>query len=372
MRSMATSSTLPIAVFVTPHGFGHAARATAVMDALRRRDDGYFFEIFTTIPGWFFEDSLGETFRRHEVITDIGMVQRDPFHEDAAATLTRLDDFLPFPAALVADLAATLRRLHCRLVLCDIAPLGIAVAQAAGLPAVLVENFTWDWVYRSYVNAHPGFARHGDYLARLFRQADLHIQTEPVCRRRRNRPCTGPASRPPRNPAAVTRQRLGIPPDRRLVVITGGGILWPPTIALHADTVPDYIHLLVCGGDESTPAPPNFTLLPHRSPVYHPDIMAAADAVIGKVGYSTLAEVYHAGTPFGYLPRPHFIESRPLVRFIRRHMAGLPFTRADFAGDTWIEKIRRLLQVPVPPPAGTNGAVEIAARIHSFLLEYDR
>jgi hypothetical protein len=46
-----------IAYFVSPHGFGHAARAAAVMEALSEIDTGVQFEIFTTVPFWFFRDS---------------------------------------------------------------------------------------------------------------------------------------------------------------------------------------------------------------------------------------------------------------------------------------------------------------------------
>ena len=31
--------------------------------------------------------------------------------------------------------------------------------------------------------------------------------------------------------------------------------------------------------------------------VFHPDLVNASDAVIGKAGYNTLAEVFYAGTP---------------------------------------------------------------------------
>ena len=47
-----------IAVFISPHGYGHASRAAAVMAALADLDAAVEFEIFTTVPPWFFRDSL--------------------------------------------------------------------------------------------------------------------------------------------------------------------------------------------------------------------------------------------------------------------------------------------------------------------------
>ena len=37
----------PLAYFISPHGFGHAARAAAVMSALHTQDPALQFEIFT-------------------------------------------------------------------------------------------------------------------------------------------------------------------------------------------------------------------------------------------------------------------------------------------------------------------------------------
>ena len=37
-----------------------------------------------------------------------------------------------------------------RLVIADAPPLGCAAAAAAGIPSVVVSNFTWDWIYQAY------------------------------------------------------------------------------------------------------------------------------------------------------------------------------------------------------------------------------
>jgi hypothetical protein len=57
--------------------------------------------------------------------------------------------------------------------------MGIPVAQKAGVASVLVENFTWDWLYRQYVADAGELSAHITYLQGLFEAADYHIQTEP-------------------------------------------------------------------------------------------------------------------------------------------------------------------------------------------------
>lgn len=139
-----------IAYFISSHGFGHAARASGVMAAIHEIDPLVRFEIFTKSPYWFFKNSISGPFSYHSHLTDIGMVQKTPLHEDFTGTLEQLKGFLPFNNSEISNLAEMVNKLDCRLVICDIAPMGIAVAQKAGVPAVLVENFTWDWVYAGY------------------------------------------------------------------------------------------------------------------------------------------------------------------------------------------------------------------------------
>ena len=43
----------------------------------------------------------------------------------------------------------------------------------------------------------------------------------------------------------------------------------------------------------------NVILLPANTDLYHPDLVHAADAVVAKLGYSTVAETYSAGVPLG-------------------------------------------------------------------------
>ncbi len=83
-----------IAFFISPHGFGHAARAASVMEALAEIESSIQFDIFTTVPEWFFAHSNNFTFQYHRLETDIGLVQKTPFQEDLPATVQKLKKFL--------------------------------------------------------------------------------------------------------------------------------------------------------------------------------------------------------------------------------------------------------------------------------------
>ncbi len=128
------------------------------MEALHGLDPEKEFEIFTEVPEWFFRHSLSGAFTYHPLLTDIGLVQETSLKADLSETMTRLDAFLPFPEQKISELAQIVLERQCRLLLCDISPMGILVAKHAGIPSVLIENFTWDWIYEEYVAECAGLA----------------------------------------------------------------------------------------------------------------------------------------------------------------------------------------------------------------------
>ena len=308
-----------IAYFISPHGFGHAARACAVMASLVNIDPSIHLHIFTTVPKWFFVDSLSTNLEYHPLLTDIGLVQTSPFVADIPETERQLNQLLPYDPKVVYSAAQTLLEKGCRLVICDIAPLGIAVAEAMGVSSVLIENFTWDWIYEPYLAEYGDLHGPITYLRNMFKRADYHIQTEPVCNPCNAHLTTAPISRRPRTRAPVVKNRLDIHRDRKLVLVTLGGIQEKlPFLDLLLNM--DDIDFIIPGSNRTMERQRNILLLPHHSDFFHPDLVNASDAVIGKVGYSTLAEVYHAGTPFGYISRNTFRESMKLLSFIEKNI----------------------------------------------------
>jgi hypothetical protein len=355
-----------IAYFISPHGFGHAARASAIMASLRHIDPSIHLHVFTTVPQWFFADSLSKNFEYHSLLTDIGLSQTSPFIADIPKTVRQLDQFLPFDPKVVHSTAQTLQEKGCRLVVCDIAPLGIAVAEKTRVPSVLVENFTWDWIYESYLSENGGLKRPIAYLRDLFWRADYHIQTEPVCN-----PCdahlsTAPVSRKPKTPAPLLKAQLGIPEDAKVVLITLGGI--PEKIPYSERLVDlDHIQFILPGSNKAVERWGNILHLPQHSAFFHPDLVDASDAVIGKVGYSTLSEIYNAGIPFGYISRNTFRESRSLVSYVEAYMQGVPVEEDDLYNGQWTFVLPKLLQYPKIAPSNINGADQAAAFIHNLL-----
>lgn len=360
--------TTSIAYFITPHGFGHATRASAVMAAIHARRPTWRFEIFTEVPRWVFEDSLTGAFDYHSVFTDVGLAQLSPMIEDLDGTIERLSRLLPFREAVVHRLAEQLGRSGCTAVLCDIAPLGIAVAKAARMPSILVESFTWDWIYETYLPAAPGLQPHIDYLRSVFAAADYLVQIAPVCVARAAHLTTNPVSRSPRTPPAVVRDGLGIPPGSKAVFLTMGGFDQASYPFLEqTNGLRDTYFVIPGGSSGAIERRGRAILLPHHTPFFHPDLLNACDAVVGKLGYSTCAETYYAGLPYGYVPRTRLRESAVLGPYVRQTMGGLEIAPTEFEDGRWLTRLPDLLGKPRLPRRTVNGAEALAEFVEQLV-----
>jgi len=356
------SPKIPVAAVVSPHGFGHAARSSAVIEALARHRPELEFHILTTVPRWFFADSLRCRFTLQRLVTDVGLVQRTALEEDLKATVRRLDRVLGRSSGVLDRLAGRIARLGCGLVICDISPLGLAAATRLGLPSVLVENFTWDWIYRGYRDAPVGLGGHAKTLSRLFATADLHIQTEPWCRREERAEVVPPVARRPRTPAAEIRQRLGVPETAPMVLLTMGGVSWDYGVLPRLSDHP-VAHFVVPGGGHRVERRGRLVVLPFRSDFYHPDLVAASDVVVGKLGYSTVAETYQSGAAMAFIGRSRFRESVLMADYVRRMTPSVEITERSFNDGSWLDSIDGLLKTPRREVERSDGAEEVARLI---------
>ena len=113
---------------------------------------------------------------------------------------------------------------------------------------------------------------------------------------------------------------------------------------------------------------PNVLLLPANSDYYHPDLITAADAVIGKAGYSTIAEIYHSQVRFGYFVREDYPEMQALVNFLQHNTDGFLLSAQDYISGDWLCEVENLLAVPPAWRQPTfNGSLQ-AAQLVSELL----
>jgi hypothetical protein len=345
-----------VAYIVSPHGFGHAARACAVMAEMRRQCPRIHFDIFTEVPEWFFSESLSGGFSYHRFACDVGMVQRSPLVEDLEATCDLLDRRSADETEIVRQLVAEFQMFGCSIVIVDISPLGLVAAAAARLPTVLVENFTWDWIYLNYPAGTPRLRRHGRLMVEDFAAADLRIQTDPMCESLPTAVGVGPVARSPRSKKERVRSSLGVPADEQMILVSMGGVPWD------YDDFARFPHsngawIVIPGGSEGEKRRRGQTvLLPFHSGFYHPDLVAASDLVVGKLGYSTVAETFCAGAALAFLSRPCFPESPILAQWVKNHMVAAEISGDELRDGSWRDVANELLKIPRRKPDEPNGA----------------
>jgi hypothetical protein len=150
------------------------------------------------------------------------------------------------------------------------------------------------------------------------------------------------------------------------VLLTMGGVPEPYAFLAQLQHHRD-VSFVVLGAGEALEQHDNVILLPHRSTLFPPDLIYACDAVVGKAGYSTLAETYHAGVPLASVVRQRFREAPVLAAYITTHMHGLTITEPAFHSGAWLAQLPALLALPRQPQRETRGTEQVARFVHGLV-----
>ncbi len=136
-----------IVFYISGHGFGHASRSIEVINALVDRATGSRVVVRSRsrLAG---DAHRAPGVRLEPVECDTGVVQIDSLHLDERESTRRVRG-PSWPASTTrrrGDRVAE-EPAQASLVVADLPALGIAAAHAAGVPAIALGNFTWDWIY---------------------------------------------------------------------------------------------------------------------------------------------------------------------------------------------------------------------------------
>lgn len=359
-----------VVFYVSGHGLGHAARAAAVAGALRRLEGPRLrLAARSAGPAWLLAEGDPATVVHPSTpaALDPGAVQRTVLDVDVPATARAHAAFAPRFEARAAEEAAWLRAVGARVVVADVAPLGCAAAARAGIPALVVGNFGWDALLGTWTHAHPELsapvARYREaYASALAVRLPLHAGIEAFPRR----VDAGHVVRPVRRDCAAVRRALGLGDEARTILLVSLG-----AADLEALGVRD-----VDAGDAAVaalaPPPPGtrsrwIGIAPGEAGT-HPELVAAADAVLAKPGYGTVAEALVLGTRFLALPREGWPETAPLLDGLAEEGCAAPLAREDFAAGRWQPALGALLARPRPGRrARGDGAARVAGLVRAHL-----
>ena len=357
-----------VAFYISGHGFGHASRQVEIINAFARRRPDVGILIRTPVARWLLERSLTTPFTLDDRPVDTGVVQFDSLRLDVAATIAHAADFCATLDARADTEALTLRTHGTRLVIADAPPLGCVAAARAGIPSVVVSNFTWDWIYGEYAEylaAAPGLLPTIQSAYRLAGEAwrlPMHGGFETFAPRRHGAPGLGGlvdlpfVARHARLEPADTRARLGLPADRQLALPSFGGYGVEGIDLDRLDLDPSWQVVRIPDVVWSGAA------------VRYEDLVRAVDVVVTKPGYGIIAECLANDTAIAYTSRGRFAEYPVLVRDMPRYLRCAYLDNDALLAGRWQSALDAAVGAPPPPerPA-TNGAVVIADMITAQL-----
>ena len=356
--------------YVSSHGFGHASRDVEVINEISRKRPDVRMVMRTMVPASFIEQSLTVPVEIQQAETDTGVAQIDSLHIDESATAVRAAVFHEdFNARAEAE-ADVLRQVRATVVVADVPPLACAAADRAGVPSVVLGNFTWDWIYAAYPQFEalaPGVVETiGASYARAAQALRLPLHGGFETMRTVVRDIPFIARRSPRG-RDEARRALGLSLTDTVVLASFGGHNLGLDYGAIARGNP--FRLLLTDYEYPRDADADSLVrltrrhLADRGLKYE-DLIAAADVVVGKPGYGIVSECVANGAAFLYARRGRFADQDVFEREMPGLLRCRRIERDDLLTGTWREHIEALLAQPPPASApATDGAETAAAAI---------
>lgn len=342
-------------VAITSHGYGHAAQAAPVVNALRQRLPALQITLFSSLPEYFLRERFDGDFTLIPEAPDFGLIMKSAFDIDLAASADAYARLHRNWMAVVGQQARRLEGAAPDLVLADIPYLTLAAARLAGIPAVALCSLNWADIYRWYFSAREESHTVLEQMEQAYAGAAAFLCPEPSMPMHflENRIAIGPIAKTGTHDSAGLRARLGVGVDEALVLVAPGGV--QTRFPMEAWPVQQGIRWLVV--DDWRIKHPDVIQL-ERSEWQFTDLVASCDAVLGKCGYGTVTECVVNGTPLMHVERRDWPEEQSLLDWLNAHHAGVAVDPGRLCSGEFAELVRRAgsLSVKVRAPDGAAQA----------------
>ncbi|KAF8772151.1 hypothetical protein HU200_006149 [Digitaria exilis] len=352
---------LVFAFYLTGHGFGHATRAIEVVRHLVAA--GHEVHVATAVPEFVFTAEVrSPRLRIRRVVLDCGAVQADALTVDPLATLEKYHEaaVVPRESILRAE-SEWLSSIKADLVVSDVVPVVCRVAANMGIRSVCIGNFSWDFIYAEYI-MEAGYHHRSIVwqIAEDYAHCDILLRLPgygpmPAFRNVIDVPLIVRGLRKSRS---EVRKELGLEENAKVLVFNFGG--QPAGWKLKQEWLPDGWICLVCGASDSQDVPPNFIKL--AKDAYIPDVIAASDCMLGKIGYGAASEVLAYKLPLVFVRRDYFNEEPFLQNLLEHYQNSIEMIRGDFIAGYWKPYLLRALTLQPCYNGPINGG-EVAAQI---------
>ncbi|MBZ0264562.1 hypothetical protein K8I28_07825 [bacterium] len=336
-----------IAVYVTGHGFGHLTRSMEVIRFLNKIAPECDIHIRAPYTSNQIKDALGFTPSSIEnVRLEIGLIQKDSLLSDFAASIQHLEHYYGSQGDRAVEAEARwIEKARIDAAFIDISPRAFDACDLAGIPAFGCTNFSWDWIWRELGRSDSRFLPFADKAAKaygtsacLFRTVmDGDLTAFPVIE---DVPLIARISTLEKSDI---RWKLSIPSDKLVVILSYGGEGLAGAELPERSLYEDFYFITT--EPMHNPGIPfhHMTDAEIRARgLRYCDLVHAADIVMSKPGYSTVAESVANQSAFIYSERSSFAEYPIIVDYIENNLPNRFLPSEQLLSGKWGEVLYSL------------------------------
>ena len=359
-----------IAYYITAHGYGHGVRSCDILGALLGAHPGARVTVTTDLPASFLRSRLPFSDGRLVVrpgAFDVGMVQKDSIRVDVGATLDQALELVTERPKLVDYEAEMLRGEGADLVVADIPSIPIEAAAEAGIPAVAVGNFSWDWIYSPFVVRDPRWRPVIKMFAEGYQKSQLLLKLPfspamSVFPKHIDMPLL---AKPGRARRAELAKLTGADTGRRWVLLSFTTLAWDEAALRRVEALEDFEFFTVKPLDW-----PGWRKIHSvdRRQISFSDVLASADMAVTKPGYGILSDCVVNAKPIVYAEREDFIEYPLLEKELKRYLKNVHIPAVDLYAGQLGSALAAVESAPAPKEALAGGGAEKAAEILTGLI----
>jgi hypothetical protein len=343
---------LSVFFYISGHGFGHAIRQIEIINILSALVPEADIVIRTTAPRWLFERTARARYTFIDGDVDTGVIQRDSLTLDEEETIRRAAAFYEDIDHLARREAELLRHHRAELVLADAPPLACAAARRVNVPSIVCANFTWDWIYAAYEEWLPSAPHLIDSIRSAYSNATagwrlpMHggfdsvpdVVDLPFVARQARSDST----------REDLRRKLGLPPEKRLALVSFGGYGLEGLPLDRLDCSPAW-DIVVTGVTKLQSGLVIDEAAIYAAGLAYQDVVRAVDVVVTKPGYGIISDCVANETAMLYTARGRFAEYGVLVREMPRFLRCRFIDGVDLRAGRWREALDALIDSPPPP-----------------------
>jgi UDP:flavonoid glycosyltransferase YjiC (YdhE family) len=173
----------------------------------------------------------------------------------------------------------------------------------------------------------------------------------------------GPIAGPVGSDRTALREAIGATPEEKIVLVGFGGIALDALPLEQMDRLAGYRFIV------SGPVPRQCARVRAAStlPFSFQTLLASADVIVTKPGYSTVVEAVALGKPVVYVRRFNFADEQALVDYLHRYGCAVELPEQDFSEGRWEHALETVSSAPPPseappPPTGALDAARVLSR----------